>query len=255
MALAGKVIQGVRWIIDSTGALVGYRNPVTDADTALSVGGGSSAWGGITGTLSVQTDLQTALDAKAPIASPTFTGIPTGPTASAGTNTTQLATTAHVLAERTNAATLTNKTLTAPVLGTPASGTLTNCTSLPVATGLSGLGTGIATALATPSAANLAAAGIASAFLAKGANVTGNFTASDGDNNKTRRVTTSSVVTLPGSLTDGWRSTFIQIGSAVVSVTAGAGTPTLLGTTTTASAGDVLTVFKSDTNEFVCKVG
>ena len=33
-------------------------------------------------------------------------------------------------------------------LGTPSSGTLTNCTGLPVATGVSGLGTGIATALA-----------------------------------------------------------------------------------------------------------
>ena len=45
-----------------------------------------------------------------------------------------------------------------PALGTPASGTLTNCTGLPVASGLSGLGTGVATFLATPSSANLAAA-------------------------------------------------------------------------------------------------
>lgn len=34
----------------------------------------SAVWGGITGTLSSQTDLQTALDAKAPLASPIFTG-------------------------------------------------------------------------------------------------------------------------------------------------------------------------------------
>jgi translation initiation factor IF-1 len=34
------------------------------------------------------------LDKKAPLASPTFTGVPSGPTAAAGTNTTQLATTA-----------------------------------------------------------------------------------------------------------------------------------------------------------------
>lgn len=33
-------------------------------------------------------------------------------------------------------------------LGTPASGTLTNCTGLPISTGVSGLGTGVATALA-----------------------------------------------------------------------------------------------------------
>jgi len=42
----------------------------------------------------------------------------------------------------------TSPTLVTPVLGTPTSGTLTNCTGLPVATGISGLGTGVATALA-----------------------------------------------------------------------------------------------------------
>lgn len=40
-------------------------------------------------------------------------------------------------------------------LGTPSSGTLTNCTSLPVATGISGLCGGIATFLAQPTSANL----------------------------------------------------------------------------------------------------
>ena len=40
--------------------------------------------------------LQTALDAKAPLASPALTGTPTAPTAAAGTNTTQIATTAFV---------------------------------------------------------------------------------------------------------------------------------------------------------------
>lgn len=52
----------------------------------------------------------------------------------------------------------TSPTLVTPLLGTPTSGTLTNCTGLPVATGISGLGTGVATFLATPSSANLAAA-------------------------------------------------------------------------------------------------
>jgi hypothetical protein len=51
-----------------------------------------------------------------------------------------------------------NSTFTAPVLGTPVSGTLTNCTGLPVSSGVSGLGTGVATFLATPSSANLASA-------------------------------------------------------------------------------------------------
>lgn len=43
-------------------------------------------------------------------------------------------------------------------IGTPSAGTLTNCTGLPVASGISGLGTDVATFLATPSSANLAAA-------------------------------------------------------------------------------------------------
>src|SRR6266576_2414053 len=43
-------------------------------------------------------------------------------------------------------------------LGTPASGTLTNTTGLPISTGVSGLGAGVATFLATPSSANLATA-------------------------------------------------------------------------------------------------
>lgn len=43
-------------------------------------------------------------------------------------------------------------------LGTPSSGTATNITGLPIASGVSGLGTGVATFLATPSSANLRAA-------------------------------------------------------------------------------------------------
>ena len=49
-------------------------------------------------------------------------------------------------------------TLVTPALGTPASGVATNLTGLPVSTGISGLGTGVATFLATPSSANLRAA-------------------------------------------------------------------------------------------------
>jgi len=49
-------------------------------------------------------------------------------------------------------------TLVTPALGTPSSGTLTNATGLPISTGVSGLGTGVATFLATPSSANLASA-------------------------------------------------------------------------------------------------
>ena len=49
-------------------------------------------------------------------------------------------------------------TLVTPNLGVPSFATLTSATGLPISTGVSGLGAGIATFLATPSSANLASA-------------------------------------------------------------------------------------------------
>lgn len=50
----------------------------------------------------VTSAIQGQINAKAPLASPTFTGVPAAPTAAPGTNTTQLATTAFVLANATS---------------------------------------------------------------------------------------------------------------------------------------------------------
>jgi hypothetical protein len=57
-----------------------------------------------------------------------------------------------------NVARVSSPAFTTPDLGTPSAATLTNATGLPISTGVSGLGTGVATALATPSSANLATA-------------------------------------------------------------------------------------------------
>jgi hypothetical protein len=79
-------------------------------------GGGGGTWGSIVGTLSSQTDLNTALGLKAPLASPAFTGIPLAPTAAVDTNTTQLATTAFVIGQtylRTSTAASTYQPLSA----------------------------------------------------------------------------------------------------------------------------------------------
>jgi hypothetical protein len=58
----------------------------------------------------------------------------------------------------TNVVLSNSPTLVTPALGTPSSAVLTNATGLPISTGVSGLGTGVATFLGTPSSANLASA-------------------------------------------------------------------------------------------------
>lgn len=66
---------------------------------------------------------------SAPLASPTFTGVPAAPTAAADTNTTQLATTAFVMTELGDYATLASPTLTGTPAG-PTAAPATNTTQL-----------------------------------------------------------------------------------------------------------------------------
>lgn len=96
----------------------------------------------------------------------------------------------------------TSPTFVTPILGTPTSGTLTNCTDLPIASGVSGLGTGIATFLATPSSANLASAvtdetGSGALVFAGSPAFTGNPTAptQSSSDNSTKIATTAYVTT------------------------------------------------------------
>lgn len=68
-------------------------------------------------------NIATAIATKADLNSPALIGSPTAPTASAGNNTTLVATTAFVTTavsnERSATATLTNKTLTSPTISSP----------------------------------------------------------------------------------------------------------------------------------------
>lgn len=88
--------------VTSTAAELNILDGVTATASEL------NALDGITATVTelnytdgVTSNIQTQIDAKAPTASPTFTGTPAAPTAATTTNTTQVATTAFVQQEIT----------------------------------------------------------------------------------------------------------------------------------------------------------
>ncbi len=120
--VTGQTVIEADWLNDVDAATYGTRpvatggtgaTTATDARTNLGLGNVDNT---ADAAKPVSTAQQTALDLKANLVSPTFTGTPAAPTAAVGTNTTQIATTAHVYAERTATATLTNKTLTSPTI-------------------------------------------------------------------------------------------------------------------------------------------
>jgi hypothetical protein len=155
----------------SAGAVVRHMATGRDFREANTHIEASSAVHGIAGSVVGTTDTQTLTNKT--LTSPTLTtpalGTPTAavltsatglpltsgvtgtlPVANGGTGvTTSTGTGSTVLS--------TSPTLVTPILGTPTSGTLTNTTGFPTAN-LAGLGTGVATFLATPTSANLAAA-------------------------------------------------------------------------------------------------
>ena len=109
-------------------------------------------------------------------------------------------------------------TITDPVLGTPASGTLTNCTGLPILTGVSGLASGASAFLSNPSSSNLAA--LITDETGTGANVFGT----------SPTLTTPTVTALNGGQLAGLRNKIIngnmdiaQRGTAAVTTSAAYG--------------------------------
>ena len=99
---------GSRWIdISGNESYVCTNSPV-----------GAAQWSRITvGSIGEVAGLQAALDLKAPLASPALTGTPSAPTATAGTSTTQLATTAFVTAVDILKAPIASPTFTGTVNG------------------------------------------------------------------------------------------------------------------------------------------
>lgn len=149
----------------------------------------------------VSTATQTALDLKAPLASPALTGTPTAPTATGGTNTTQLATTAFVTAAVATKANLASPTFT----GTPAAPTATAGTST----------TQLATTAFVTTADNLKA-NISDTINAQTGTT---YTLVAGDNGKVIELNNAAAITLTCPvLTSGFNVLIRQTGAGQVTV-------------------------------------
>ena len=125
--LSANLVTGEIAINTSTGAAF----TKTDAGSVVQIGGsgGGGTWGSITGTLSSQTDLDTALGLKAPLASPTFTGtvtIPSGASISGYLTTSSASSTYQTLSGMTSYLTTSTAASTyAPIASPTFTGTVT----------------------------------------------------------------------------------------------------------------------------------
>ena len=164
MSLGGTVtsVTGLSSVSSTgfTGALTGNASTATTLATARNINGtafnGSADItiiadaGTLSGTTLKSTVISSSLTGVGTITSGTWNGS-TLAVAYGGTGVTTSTGSGNVVLS-------TSPNLVTPNLGTPSSATLTNATGLPIATGVSGLGTGIVSFLATPTSSNLISA-------------------------------------------------------------------------------------------------
>jgi hypothetical protein len=138
--------DAVSSVFGRTGAVVGVSTDYSSVGlTNTAIGASSPSTGAFTSLSSSST---TTLNGTTVPASKTLVVTTDKLSALAATTSSELA---GVISDETGSGALvfaTSPTLVTPILGTPSSGTLSSCTGLPISTGVSGLGTGIATALA-----------------------------------------------------------------------------------------------------------
>lgn len=171
--------------------------------------------------------IQTQLNAKAPLASPALTGTPTVPTATVGTNTTQAASTAFVLA---NAVTNPLTTLGDEPYG-GASGVLTRLA------GPTAAGTYVLTEIPTAGAATAETFSLAGVATNAQTGTTYTYLQTDATADRASYTTFSNAgsiaVTLPQAGSTGFGSNWVNVSCDI-----GAGTATITPTTSTISSSN-----------------